>query len=219
MEHRIGHADESAQYHTPPRQERSQKTLEKIYKATRKIVSCDGFEHATIAKIVKEAGVSSGAFYKRFSSKDELYDFVHSEYTNRATTHVLGYTEPDDYVGLSLAQTLEQLLIRVGSVSKTEIAFRGAVLRRALIDKSFAVRFEKFRRIGVERYKALLEPHAGCIQHEDPIAAIEFVVFELLSTNTMRYDLPGMTAMATSMDAQGLTTEILRSKLRYLGIE
>ncbi len=50
-----------------------QRTLDAIRKAMDEIVSSEGFDNLTIRDLCKRAGVTHGAFYNYFSSKDDLY--------------------------------------------------------------------------------------------------------------------------------------------------
>lgn len=50
----------------------NQNTKEKILVAARDIFAKKGFQGATIAEIAKKAGISEGAIYRHFNSKDEL---------------------------------------------------------------------------------------------------------------------------------------------------
>lgn len=54
-------------------------TLEKILNAGKKEFLAKGFQSASLRNIVKEAGVTTGAFYGYFGSKEELFDALAGE--------------------------------------------------------------------------------------------------------------------------------------------
>jgi len=54
------------------RQEQAQETKERIYSAAIELMYREGFENITIADISKKAGVSVGAFYHYFTSKNDI---------------------------------------------------------------------------------------------------------------------------------------------------
>ncbi|OGN89837.1 MAG: hypothetical protein A2Y88_03555 [Chloroflexi bacterium RBG_13_48_10] len=54
------------------RQEQALETKERIYSAAIDLMDRDGFENITIAGISKKAGVSVGAFYHYFTSKNDI---------------------------------------------------------------------------------------------------------------------------------------------------
>jgi AcrR family transcriptional regulator len=57
---------------SPPQQERSRQTLERILSAAEQLFTQAGFQGATVPEICRLAQSSTGAFYKRFRDKDEL---------------------------------------------------------------------------------------------------------------------------------------------------
>jgi AcrR family transcriptional regulator len=56
----------------PPRQTRSQETLHRILDAAEHVLEEKSFSEATLAEIMQRAGVTVGAFYRRFPDKDAL---------------------------------------------------------------------------------------------------------------------------------------------------
>ena len=56
-----------------------EKTHEMILKSAKKIFSRVGFRNASIRNICKDAGVTNGAFYAHFESKDALFAALVSE--------------------------------------------------------------------------------------------------------------------------------------------
>jgi AcrR family transcriptional regulator len=54
------------------RQEQASETKDRIYSAAIDLMDRDGFENITIADISKKAGVSVGAFYHYFTSKNDI---------------------------------------------------------------------------------------------------------------------------------------------------
>lgn len=61
-------------------------TLERIHAAAEKEFLEHGFQAASLRRIVKEAGVTTGAFYGYYASKAELYEALVGEvYTHMMT--------------------------------------------------------------------------------------------------------------------------------------
>ena len=56
----------------PPQQVRSRRTLDLILDATEQVLETKTFGEATLAEIMDRAGVTVGAFYRRFPDKDAL---------------------------------------------------------------------------------------------------------------------------------------------------
>ena len=59
--------------------ERSAETIGKLVAAARSLFGERGFEAVTVDDIVVEAGMSKGAFYHHFGSKDDILEHVVDE--------------------------------------------------------------------------------------------------------------------------------------------
>lgn len=65
------------------RNKHPEETVEKILTVARKLFNEQGYEHTTIAGIVAAAGMSKGAFYHHFKSKEDVYDKISDQYYAR----------------------------------------------------------------------------------------------------------------------------------------
>ena len=68
----------------PPRQARSQETLDRILDAAEALVAEKGFGDATVADIARRAESSVGAFYARFKDKEGLLYALYERYFEQA---------------------------------------------------------------------------------------------------------------------------------------
>lgn len=66
------------------RKQRAIETKKKIYEAAKHLVMKHGIENVSVDSIVEAAGVSKGAFYVHFESKDALFATLVNDYTNIA---------------------------------------------------------------------------------------------------------------------------------------
>ncbi|MFE6894371.1 ScbR family autoregulator-binding transcription factor [Streptomyces sp. NPDC057694] len=85
------------------RQERAVRTRQAILVAAAEVFDELGYEAATIAEVLKRAGVTKGALYFHFASKEELAQGVLAE-----QVHALPAVPPQD---LKLQQSLDQALL------------------------------------------------------------------------------------------------------------
>jgi len=69
-------------------QERSDKTISKIMNAAIKLFSHSGYDAASVADICKEAGVSKGAFYHHFPSKQSLFLEIVNQWLHGLDEHL-----------------------------------------------------------------------------------------------------------------------------------
>jgi AcrR family transcriptional regulator len=63
----------------PPKQKRSQQSLERVLEASMRLLEEKGFEGFTIQDVSQRADVSVGAIYARFGNKETLLRAVHRE--------------------------------------------------------------------------------------------------------------------------------------------
>ena len=61
-----------SQFFKPPQQSRSQETLDRILDAAEQVLAEKAFGEATLAEIMERAGVTVGAFYRRYPDKNAL---------------------------------------------------------------------------------------------------------------------------------------------------
>ena len=61
----------------PPKQKRSQKSLERVLEASTRLLQESGFDAFTIQDVSQRADVSVGAIYARFGNKESLLRAVH----------------------------------------------------------------------------------------------------------------------------------------------
>lgn len=80
------------------RQQRAIETKKKIYESARNLIKEFGIENVSVDSIVEAAGVSKGAFYVHFESKDALFATLVNEYTNIADMDYKSFLSslPDD---------------------------------------------------------------------------------------------------------------------------
>ena len=58
---------------------KSKETKDKIFRAAKKILQKQGYDHLSIKNICEEAGVSNGSFYHHFKTKDDLLSYYIEE--------------------------------------------------------------------------------------------------------------------------------------------
>jgi AcrR family transcriptional regulator len=128
-------------------QERSRRTLKRIYEAGTKLLELHGPSALTVANVAAEAGVSTGSIYRRFGSKEQLlaviqYEFVEdfkAELARRlADERLASAASVKEVVGIAVRgfaetfqarQSLLRVLILVSTENQAvlELGSRGAI--------------------------------------------------------------------------------------------
>lgn len=202
----------------PPRQTRSQETLERILDAAEAVVSEKGFESATIAEIVAQAQSSIGAFYARFRDKESLLGCLHERFCEEAMATADAALDPTRWEAASVPEILQELLpFLIGSYRLRRGLLR-AFLVQAGNDQAFS---EKAVRLGNHvalRVRELLLTRQQELRHPDPALAVDLglrVVLGILDSSLL---FPKTEETAMLYDDRLLTLELTRLYLRYLGV-
>ncbi|ASU78788.1 hypothetical protein CDG81_11430 [Actinopolyspora erythraea] len=105
------------------RQERAERTRELVVRAAAEVVERDGAREATLTRIVAAAGVSKGALYFHFDSKEQLADAVYESGVER-----LGRVVMENY--REYRSALDTLVLLYAALVR---ALRHDVIARAMI--------------------------------------------------------------------------------------
>ena len=88
----------------PPRQARSQETLDRILDAAEALVAEKGFEDSPVSEIVQRAESSVGAFYARFHDKEGLLHALYERYYEEAVATTDATLAPDRWEGAEIGR-------------------------------------------------------------------------------------------------------------------
>jgi AcrR family transcriptional regulator len=201
----------------PPQQSRSQATLDRILDAAETVLEEKSFSEATLAEIMDRAGVTVGAFYRRFPDKDALLHLLDNRFF--AELHELATTALGDakWQGATAAQIVTEF---------TDIAVRLYKSRRGLLRSLFLrartdpVIMQSAREVNahyVERLRTLLLARQSELHHPCPERAVELGFMILIGAlrETVLFGEVWPNPQAVVDD--GLSKELARAYLAYLG--
>ncbi|HYL74335.1 MAG TPA: helix-turn-helix domain-containing protein, partial [Bryobacteraceae bacterium] len=193
-------------------------------KAAAEVLGQHGVEGTTIPRIAQHAGLTPGAVYRRFPDKDALLEAVVLGIMERQDERLRMAYSPDMVRQIPLAVFAEQL------VSNMLVSYRAnAGLLRALRQFSqgrfytpFCKRAAKLEMRSIQHLVGLFLLRRNEVKHPDPPVALSFALVTLTSTLVelilADHDLKYWQAIIPK-DDQSLKRELLRSFLRYLGVE
>jgi AcrR family transcriptional regulator len=75
----------------PPLQERSRRTLERILRATERLLEKRPFEAISVAQIVRGARTSVGSFYARFDDKSAMLTSLYERYADEVDVRIAAW--------------------------------------------------------------------------------------------------------------------------------
>lgn len=94
----------------PPRQQRSQETLERLLTAAESIILESGVEAASVAAVAKRARSSVGSFYTRFPDRESLLRAVCLRFGLEARATMDAVISAERWHGHNLSQLLESCI-------------------------------------------------------------------------------------------------------------
>lgn len=119
-----------------------EETQKRLLKAALDLFGEKGFQVTSVQQVAQRAGVTKGAFYHHFESKDDLLRQIHHEYASRLLEAVREIAATD-------GSPLEQL----------RAVIRGVVFTFAQYRSHVAVFYQEFRSLGGAAYTAIREMH------------------------------------------------------------
>lgn len=201
----------------PPQQSRSQATLDRILDAAETVLAEKSFGEATLAEIMDRAGVTVGAFYRRFPDKDALLHLLDNRFF--AELHELAQTS----LGAARWETATIPEIVYGF---TEIAVQLYKERRGLLRSLFLrartdpVIMQSAREVNahyIDRLRTLLLARADQIRHPAPERAVELGFMILVGALRETVLFGEVWPNPQGVVDDGLSKELARSYLAYLG--
>lgn len=198
----------------PPQQKRSHETQARLLVAAERLLADRPFEQITVGDIVREAGLSVGAFYARFSDKTAVLLALYERYDLRlAEEHRDTVLEADSIEELALNSCR-----RIVRYYRERRWFMRAICMFARSHPEAISEEVRERRFLLHR--RLAEPfteHAADIVHDDPLRAAEWVLFVAASV-TREKVLFGEVTHASSVAAsdEELANELSRTMIAYL---
>jgi AcrR family transcriptional regulator len=93
-----------------PKQARSRETQERIVKAALELVAERGREGPSVPEIAQRAGVSVGAFYGRFPTKEALFDHVDRQLFEESARCWVDFLAPENWRGRHAAEIVREVV-------------------------------------------------------------------------------------------------------------
>lgn len=202
----------------PPRQARSQETLDRILDAAEALVAEKGFEDSPVSEIVQRAESSVGAFYARFHDKEGLLHALYERYYEEAVATTDATLAPDRWEGAEAAELVEVVIPFLVSIFRERRGLMRAFVVRNHTHPEFQARQQRLSHYVVARLSALLLARREQFSHPDPERATRFgfmLVFSALETMILFGE---MRDALLSLSDEHLAAELTRSTLSYLGV-
>lgn len=201
----------------PPRQSRSQESLERLLDAAEELFATKGFEQTTVAELVRKANSSVGAFYLRFKDKETLLLCLHGRFCEEARATASAVLDGQLWQTSSIREILANTVpFLVEVYRQRRDLFRTFILRSGS-DPQFAQRWLPMHSHLFDRVRELLLARREEIHHPAPEVAVEMGLQLVLSTLDMLTLVPSLDTRGLKLDDPSLPVELVRVFLTYLG--
>ena len=201
-----------------PQQDRTIAGLERILRATERLLQKRHFEDIGITQILKASGVSASSFYARFHSKEDVLPLLYADYSARERQDAAARFDPARLRGLDLGA---RILFLTQEAVHTYRKRRGLLRTVALLARSRPQSVSR-EALGerTEQYEAaaalLLECHAK-IRHPEPARAVPAGILMVLAAcrdKILFAEAPHPSSVRLSDDE--LARELARALFAYL---
>jgi len=202
----------------PPRQARSQETLDRILDAAEALVAEKGFEDTPVSEIVQRAESSVGAFYARFHDKEGLLHALYERYYEEAVATADATLAPARWQGAGTPELIGAVIHFLVSIFRERRGLMRAFVVRNHTHPEFQARQQRLSHHVIARLCALLLARREQLAHPDPERATRFgmmLVFSALETMILFGE---MRSSLLSLSDDDLADELTRSTLAYLGV-
>ena len=136
-------SDHPARSLNPPRQNRSQRTLERLVRASLDILDEQGPTALTVQAIVTRADSSVGSFYARFKGKDDLLDYLGERVWQEALDRWNTSVSSHDWSELDLRQLAEGSVRLLSDAQRSRSSYLKSLDRAAGRNDDAYVRFRR----------------------------------------------------------------------------
>ncbi|MCP4004652.1 MAG: TetR/AcrR family transcriptional regulator [bacterium] len=208
----------SLEWIRPPRQARSQATLDRLLDAAEDLLNEKGWEDTSVAQIANRAGSSVGSFYARFQDKDAVLNALHERFIQEAWVTAEAALNPERWKGASVAAiTAELVRFQIRSNSE-RLGLLRALQLRTVVDYDFQVRSISLNRHIHELFFSLLMERRMEIMHPAPAAAAQFVVRMLFGVLQQKVLFGPILEATGALAEKDLIEELTYACLAYLGV-
>jgi AcrR family transcriptional regulator len=176
----------------PPKQRRSQESLERVLDASTKLLAAKGFDAFTIQDVSQHSDVSVGAIYARFGSKESLLRAVHRHAMERIRPEHASVALHDGRPAREAREAIVAAVETVAGIFRGNEPLLRAFMHLGAVDDEIARRGSEGSVDLARQFAATLLAHRDEIRHPDPETAVD-VAFRLAYCTFARQVMYGPT--------------------------
>jgi AcrR family transcriptional regulator len=206
-----------SQFFRPPQQSRSQETLDRILDAAEQVLAEKAFGEATLAEIMERAGVTVGAFYRRYPDKNALLRHLDERFFAEMLKKSDDVLNPGRWSDATARAIIEEVTRQAVEVYSSRRGLLRSLFLRARTDTVLQQSALHVNEEYLKKLRALLLPRRAQIGHPEPDRAIE-LGFMMMIGALRELVVFGETWPAPPAHTPALAAEVARMFCGYLGI-
>lgn len=211
-------AQAELQWIRPPRQARTQMSMERLLDAAEALLGDKRFEEIHVSEIALRAETSVAGFYRRFKDKDALLHALHERLCEEAFATADDVLASERWEGADIADILSVVIPFVIEVLNRHAALDRAIYQRALADELMRERSSRLTRYVVSGMSELLLERSEEIHHQKPQMAVSFALVQAMALLVQHYTVAMREIEPVLMSDQQVALEVAASCLAYLGV-
>src|SRR3954471_19856485 len=202
----------------PPQQTRSQETLDRILDAAERVLEEKSFSEATLAEIVDRAGVTVGAFYRRFPDKDALLHHLDERFFAAMHAKADDLLDPARWQGASCQDILSEVARQAVDLYRERRGVLRSLFLRARVDNVLRDSARLVNSHFIDRLHAILLTRAADLHHPDPARAISLGFIVLPRATREPFLFGEVWPESARVQDDELARELARMYVAYLGV-
>jgi AcrR family transcriptional regulator len=173
----------------PPKQRRSRESYERVLDAAHVLLEENGFDGFTVAEVALRSGVSVGALYERFGSKETLLRSVHGRLMavmTRASNVAATRVDPEQDAAAAIGAAVAGVAVVMRQNRKALRAF----MHLGAVDEVISARGSESSVAQSMAFKRALMPYVDDFRHPEPTVALD-VAFRVTYSTLARQIMYG----------------------------
>lgn len=200
----------------PPRQDRSQRSFERILEATIELLGERPYEQVRLAEICERAGVSTGSLYGRVGGKDDLLRAVQERFLARMGAQCEADSARIAAQTGGLAQAVPAVVAALGRLLNDSAGVLRSFMQASAADAVIREAGKRSAQENHARFAALLMRHAAEIRHARPEHAVASGMLLIYSAQARSLGLDNSNGRASAAEWDELLRDLGDMMLAYL---
>jgi len=200
----------------PPKQKRSQKSLERVLDASTRLLEEEGFDAFTIQDVSQRADVSVGAIYARFGNKESLLRAVHRHVMESLRPEHQAVAAVDGRPATGAREVIVSAVRMVAEIFRGNEKLLRAFMHLGAVDDEISRRGSDMSTDLARQFAATVLAHRDEITHRHPETGVD-VAFRMAYCTFARQVMYGPTFESDRpIDWDDLVSEVGAACAAYL---